>query len=108
MAGGVYKIGLPRSDLHVTLDGVQLKPALALGSWLAFVSHGAGEASVMGDLVLTDAEVNPVMAKLVEGRIEITALHNHLLRNSPHTCTCTSAAVVIQQSWQNCCTMRWP
>lgn len=85
MPGGVYKIGLPRSDLHVTLDGVTLKPALALGSWLAFVSHGTNQAMVMGDLVLTDSEVNPVMAKLVAGGIEITALHNHLLRNSPHT-----------------------
>lgn len=85
MPGGVYRIGLPRSDLHVVLDGVTLKPALALGSWLAFVAHGKGQAMVMGDLVLTDTEVNPVMAKLVAGGIEITALHNHLLRNSPHT-----------------------
>lgn len=85
MPGGVYRIGLPRSDLHVTLDGVTLKPALALGSWLAFVAHGQGAAMVMGDLVLTDTEVNPVMAKLIAGGIEITALHNHLLRNTPHT-----------------------
>lgn len=85
MPGGVYRIGLPRSDLKVTLDGVALKPALALGSWLAFVAHGQGQAMVMGDLVLTDSEVNPVMAKLVAGGIEITALHNHLLRNTPHT-----------------------
>lgn len=85
MPGGVYRIGLPRSDLKVTVDGVTLKPALALGSWLAFVSHGEGQAMVMGDLVLTDTEVNPVMAKLVAGGIEITALHNHLLRNTPHT-----------------------
>lgn len=85
MPGGVYRIGLPRSDLHVVLDGVTLKPALALGSWLAFVPHGGGQAMVMGDLVLTDTEVNPVMAKLVAGGIEITALHNHLLRNTPHT-----------------------
>ena len=85
MPGGVYRIGLPRSDLHVTLDGVTLKPALALGSWLAFVTHGQGQAMVMGDLVLTDSEVNPVMAKLIAGGIEITALHNHLLRNTPHT-----------------------
>lgn len=85
MPGGVYRIGLPRSDLKVTLDGVPLKPALALGSWLAFVPHGANEAMVMGDLVLTDAEVSPVMAKLIAGGIEITALHNHLLRNTPHT-----------------------
>ncbi|MDX3885747.1 MAG: DUF1259 domain-containing protein [Sphingomonas sp.] len=85
MPGGVYRIGLPRSDLHVVLNGVTLKPALALGSWLAFVSHGQGQVMVMGDLVLTDTEVNPVMAKLVAGGIEITALHNHLLRNTPHT-----------------------
>jgi hypothetical protein len=85
MPGGVYRIGLPRSDLHVVLDGVTLKPALALGSWLAFVSHGERQVMVMGDLVLTDTEVNPVMAKLVAGGIEITALHNHLLRNTPHT-----------------------
>lgn len=86
MPGGVYRVGLPRTDLHVTLDGVELKPAFALGSWLSFVRHGGGdEAMVMGDLVLTDDEVNPVMARLVAGGIEITALHNHLLRNTPHT-----------------------
>jgi len=85
MPGGVYRVGLPRSDLKVTLDGVTLKPALALGSWLAFAPHGPGQAMVMGDLVLTDAEVNPVMARLIAGGIEITALHNHLLRNTPHT-----------------------
>ena len=85
MPGGVYRVGLPRSDLHVMLDGVAIKPALALGSWLAFVPHGNGEVMVMGDLVLTDTEVNPVMAKLISGGIEITALHNHLLRNTPHT-----------------------
>ena len=81
---GVYRIGLPRTDLHVTLDGVGLKPALALGSWLAFKSTGSS-AMVMGDLVLTEAEVSPVMMKLTEGGIEITALHNHLLRSSPNT-----------------------
>ena len=86
MPGGVYRVGLPRTDLHVTLDGVELKPAFALGSWLSFVRHGGGDqAMVMGDLVLTDDEVNPVMKRLVEGGIEITALHNHLLRNTPHT-----------------------
>lgn len=84
MPGGVYRVGLPRTDLKVMLDGVQLKPSFALGSWLAFVRHG-NEVMVMGDLVLTDEEVNPVMKRLVEGGLEITALHNHLLRNSPHT-----------------------
>ncbi len=85
-AGGVYRVSLPRSDLKVVLDGVELKPALALGSWLAFRAHGSGqEAMVMGDLVLTDEEVNPVMKRLVENGIEVTALHNHLLRGSPST-----------------------
>ncbi len=84
MPGGVYRIGLGRSDLKVTLDGVQIKPPLALGSYLAFQKMG-GKGMVMGDLVLTHEEVNPVMKKLVEGGIEITALHNHLLRSSPAT-----------------------
>ena len=86
MPGGVYRVGLPRTDLKVTLDGVQLKPSLALGSWLAFVRHGGGnEVMVMGDLVLTEDEVNPVMKRLVENGVEITAIHNHLLRASPST-----------------------
>src|ERR1700758_2461068 len=64
--GGVHKYGLPRSDLNVTVDGVALKPALALGSWLAFQPTGDG-AMVMGDLVLTDTEISPVMQRLIEG-----------------------------------------
>jgi hypothetical protein len=84
MPGGVYHVGLPRSDLKVTLDGVEVKPALALGSWLAFQKIG-NQAMVMGDLVLTAEEVSPVMNRLVEGGIDITALHNHLLRSSPAT-----------------------
>ena len=84
LPGNVYRVGLGRSDLKVTLDGVQIKPSLALGSYLAFQSMGR-DGMVMGDLVLTQDEVNPVMKKLVEGGIEITALHNHLLRNSPFT-----------------------
>ena len=79
--GGVHKYGLPRSDLNVTVDGVAIKPALAFGSWLAFQPASDG-AMVMGDLVLTDTEVSPVMARLIEGGVEITALHNHLLRTS--------------------------
>jgi hypothetical protein len=82
MPGGVYRVGLGRSDLKVTLDGVEVRPTLALGSYLAFEKMG-GEGMVMGDLVLTHEEVNPVMKKLVEGGIEITALHNHLLRSTP-------------------------
>jgi hypothetical protein len=84
MPGGVYRVALPRTDLKVTLDGVEIKPALALGSWLAFKKVGE-QAMVMGDLVLTSTEVNPVASKLLEGGIEVTALHNHLLRNEPFT-----------------------
>ena len=82
--GGIYRVGLPRTDLKVTLDGVELKPGFALGSWLAFQKMGEG-GMAMGDLVLTMDEVNPVMKKLAEGGIEVTALHNHLLRNQPFT-----------------------
>src|SRR5712692_11210375 len=84
MPGGVYRVGLPRTDLKVTLDGVELKAGFALGSWLAFEKMG-DNGMVMGDLVLTMDEVSPVMKKLVEGGIEVTALHNHLLRNQPFT-----------------------
>src|SRR6266478_3899910 len=84
LPGGIYRVGLGRSDLKVTLDGVAVRPTLALGSYLAFQKMG-GEAMVMGDLVLLHEEVNPVMKKLVEGGIGITALHNHLLRSSPST-----------------------
>ena len=82
MPGGVYRVGIGRSDLTVTLDGVQIKPPLALGSYLAFQKSGK-EAMVMGDLVLLQAEVNPVMKKLIEQGIQITAIHNHLLRATP-------------------------
>jgi biotin operon repressor len=81
LPGGVHKYGFPRSDLHVTVDGVAIKPALALGSWLAFQPSGDG-AMVMGDLVLTETEISPVMQRLIEGGVEITAVHNHLLRMS--------------------------
>jgi Domain of Unknown Function (DUF1259) len=82
--GGIYRVGLPRTDLKVTLDGVELKPGFALGSWLAFEKMG-DQGMVMGDLVLTMDEVAPVMTKLASGGIEVTALHNHLLRNQPFT-----------------------
>jgi len=81
---GIYRVALPRTDLKVTLDGVELKPGFALGSWLAFEKMGE-EGMAMGDLVLTMEEVNPVMTKLAAGGIEVTALHNHLLRNQPFT-----------------------
>ena len=81
---GVRRYGFPRSDLKVQLDGVTIKPALALGSWLAFQPMGRSSV-VMGDLVLTPEEVNPVMSELLKGGIHVTAVHNHLLRSSPQT-----------------------
>ena len=81
--GNVIKFALPRKDLHVSLDGVDIKPGLALGSWTAFRQDGAG-AMVMGDLVLTEDEVEPVMMKLQEGGIHESAVHNHLIGESPH------------------------
>jgi hypothetical protein len=84
VSGDVHRYGFPRTDLTVTLDGVTIKPALALGGWVAFKPMH-GEAMVMGDLVLLESEINPVMLKLIEGGLEITAVHNHLLRASPAT-----------------------
>jgi hypothetical protein len=82
--GDVHKYALPRTDLHVTVDGVAIRPALALGGWLAF--KPMGEATmVMGDLVMAEDEINPVMAKLLADGITVTAVHNHLLRAQPAT-----------------------
>ena len=84
VSGDVHRYGFPRTDLSVTLDGVTIKPALALGGWVAFKPMGQ-QTMVMGDLVLLESEINPVMAKMIENGIEITAIHNHLLRASPAT-----------------------
>src|SRR5438093_174479 len=82
--GDVHRYGFPRSDLQVTVDGVTIRPTLALGGWAAFKpAHGG--AMVMGDLVLLDTEIAPVMTKLIENGIEITAIHNHVLRGNPAT-----------------------
>jgi len=81
--GGVIRFSFPRSDLSVTVGGVALKPALALGGWVAFKELAGGQAMAMGDLVLTEDEVSPVMAALQEGGVEQTALHNHVLKESP-------------------------
>ncbi len=84
VAGDVHRYNFPRTDLNVTLDGVTIKPAFALGGWAAFKPMH-GEVMVMGDLVLLETEVNPVMAKLLENGVDVTAVHNHLLRASPAT-----------------------
>lgn len=82
--GDVIKFSFPRTDLTVVVGGVTVKPALALGGWLAFRQTTNGQAMAMGDLVLTETEVSPVMLALQAGGIEATALHNHLLNESPH------------------------
>jgi hypothetical protein len=84
VSGDVHRYGFPRTDLTVTLDGVTIRPALALGGWTAFKAVHGG-AIVMGDLVLLETEINPVMAKLIENGIDITAVHNHVLRGTPAT-----------------------
>jgi hypothetical protein len=83
MAGDVYRVGFPRTDLHVTVGDVAVKPGFALGSWAAFKAAEGG-AIVHGDLVLLDAELNPVMSALFQHNFEITAIHNHLINETPH------------------------
>lgn len=84
VTGDVHRYGFPRNDLRVTLDGITIEPGLALGGWVAFKPEG-DQAMVMGDLVLLESEINPVMSKLLEGGLSVTAVHNHLLRANPQT-----------------------
>lgn len=81
--GDVYKVGFPRTDLHVSVGGLAIKPGLALGSWAAFTGTD-DHAMVMGDLVLLEDEVNPVVDKLRGSGFEVTAIHNHLIGEIPH------------------------
>jgi Domain of Unknown Function (DUF1259) len=85
VGGAVHRYGFPRSDLQVTLDGVTIRPTLALGGWIAFQPMANNMAMAMGDLVLLQSEINPVMTKLIDGGLEVTAVHNHLLRAEPLT-----------------------
>jgi hypothetical protein len=84
VSGDVHRYGFPRTDLNVTLEGVTLRPAFALGGWAAFKPMHGG-AMLMGDIVLLETEINPVMAKAIANGLEITAIHNHLLRGNPAT-----------------------
>jgi hypothetical protein len=90
---GVFKISYPRSDLKIKIDDFQVAPGFALGSWIGFISmdknmgmnHGRiNQSMMMGDLVLLDTEVPGVLKKLVEENLEITAIHNHLINESPN------------------------
>jgi biotin operon repressor len=82
MQGDVYRVGMPRTDLSVTVHGIAIKPGLALGSWAAFLRAG-DQTVVHGDLVLTETEINPLISKLQAGGFSITALHNHLIDETP-------------------------
>ncbi len=84
VTGDVHRYGFPRTDLNVTLDGVAIKPALALGGWTAFKPMHGG-AMMMGDLVLLETEITPVVTAAIENGLEITAIHNHILRANPPT-----------------------
>ena len=81
--GGVYRVPFPRSDLHVTIDGTPIKTGLALGGWAAF-AHDGDSTVVDGDLVLIPQEINAVVSALQANGLEITALHNHVILETPH------------------------
>lgn len=84
LPGDVHRYGWPRSDLHVTVGGVPVQPGLALGAWAGFKMTGTGdEAVTMGDLVLIEREVEPVLGELEAGGFEVLAIHNHLLGETP-------------------------
>jgi len=82
-AGDVFRVGMPRTDLSVTVKGVAVKAGFALGSYAAFKQVG-DQAMVMGDLVLLDQEVPAVTSGLLSGGLDVTAVHNHLNEMSPH------------------------
>jgi Domain of Unknown Function (DUF1259) len=84
LQGETYRVGFPRNDLHVTVGAVTVRPSLALGSWVAFKQTADRTVMLMGDLVLLESEVAPVIDALQRGGIEQTALHNHLTNESPH------------------------
>src|SRR3569832_1953619 len=78
----IHRYGFPRSDLNVSVDGVTINPSFALGGWVAFEAMPSGDTMMMGDLVLLDSELEPVMNKILDEGLEVSAIHNHLLRTS--------------------------
>src|SRR5438270_4250791 len=79
---GVFKVSVPRADLKVVAGGVHLTPPMGLTTWAAFTKSGA-HTMVMGDMCLTEDQVNPVMSVALENGLEVTALHNHFFWDSP-------------------------
>jgi hypothetical protein len=102
----IHRYGFPRSDLNVTVDGVTIKPSFALGGWAAFEAMPSGGAMLMGDLVLLDTEIGPVMRKLLDEGLEVSAIHNHLLRTSLPSSTCMSVAMETRRSSRGRCAPR--
>lgn len=82
-ADGVLKVNIPRDDLRVTVDGVAVPTALGFGGWIAFTRSDEDQDVVMGDLVLTEDEVNRVMSAALDNGLDVTALHNHFFWDSP-------------------------
>src|ERR1043166_573754 len=80
----VLKINIPRNDVQVVVDGVATPTAFGFGGWLAMTKGDGGQDVMMGDLVLLESEVNPVLSALIDNGIEVTAVHNHFFRDSPH------------------------
>jgi hypothetical protein len=83
-AAGIYRYSFPRGDMDVTVAGTRVRPALALGSWIAFKRTSDGKALAMGDLVLAPGELPSVMSRLQQGGVEQMAVHNHLAGEAPH------------------------
>jgi hypothetical protein len=79
---GVFKVSVPRSDLDISIAGVKMTPPLGLTSWAAFQKAG-DHVMVMGDMVVLEDQVNPVMSAALESGLEVTALHNHFLWDAP-------------------------
>src|SRR5712671_840372 len=96
---GVFKVSSPRKDLSVTIAGVKMSPPMGLTSWAAFKRDGKDDV-VMGDLVLLQDQVSPVMSAALDNGLEVTALHNHFIWTHPRSCLCTSAAWVLNRTWR--------
>src|SRR5438045_5993041 len=81
--GNVLKVNIPRSDVKVSIDGIATPTPFGFGGWLAMTKGSGGHEVMMGDLVLLEDEVNPVMSALLENGLEVTALHNHFFFDTP-------------------------
>jgi Domain of Unknown Function (DUF1259) len=104
--GDVYRLGFPRTDLHVLIGGVEIKPGLGLGSSAAFAGND-NDAMVMGDLVLLENEVTPVMRRLRATGFDVTAVHNHVLNEMPHVIYMHYMGHGKSLSWRSPCTLHW-